>query len=65
MCSKPKMPAPAPAPAAPVPTTQPDTAEGVGRDEGDVRKGRKAARNSLRIDTNVSGGSGNGLNIPR
>ena len=68
MCkpSKPKAPTPAAQPAA---TVQQDTATGIEttQEEGinTKRKKGKDARGSLRIDVNVAGVGGKGLNIPR
>lgn len=68
MCkaSKPKTPPP---PAPPVPQVQQETAgkvetpsENVG--ENIKTKRRREGRNVLRIDVNVSGAGGQGLNIP-
>lgn len=71
MCkSKPKVKS-APPPAAPPVTITPKTAEGVeglAEDQGENvkrRKRRAGDRSSLRIDVNVVGLGGQGLNIPR
>ena len=61
MCSKPKPPPP---PAAPVTQLDADLAEAVTSGEKEKVKKRKGDRNALRIDS-PSGGSTNGLNIPR
>ena len=65
MCgSKPKTPPPPPPPAAPVTQLDADLAEAVTTDEKEKVKKRKGDRNALRIDA-PSGGSTNGLNLPR
>ena len=61
MCSKPKPPPP---PAAPVTQLDADLAEAVTSGGKEKVKKRKGDRNALRIDA-PSGGSANGLNIPR
>lgn len=69
MCksSKPKS---APPPAPPAPEVKQNMAtgmEGASEDTGEnvKAKRRRDGRNSLRIDVNVSGAGGQGLNIPR
>ena len=64
MCSKPKTPPTPPPPAAPAVQLDADLAEAVTTDEKAKAKKRKGDRNTLRIDA-PSGGSANGLNIPR
>ena len=65
MCgSKPKTPSPPPPPAAPAPQLDADLAEAVTSGGKEKVKKRKGDRNALRIDA-PSGGSTNGLNIPR
>ena len=64
MCSKPKTPPTPPPPAAPAVQLDADLAEAVTTDEKEKVKKRKGDRNTLRIDA-PSGGSTNGLNIPR
>ena len=65
MCgSRPKTPSPPPPPAAPAVQLDADLAEAVTTDEKKKVKKRNGDRNALRIDA-PSGGSTNGLNIPR
>ena len=65
MCgSKPKPPPTPPAPAAPAVKLEADLAEDVTTGGKEKAKKRKGDRNALRIDA-PSGGSTNGLNIPR
>ena len=65
MCgSRPKTPPTPPPPAAPVTQLDDDLAEAVTSAGKEKVKKRKGDRNALRIDA-PSGGSANGLNIPR
>ena len=65
MCgSKPKTPPTPPPPAAPVTQLDDDLAEAVTSAGKEKVKKRKGDRNALRIDA-PSGGSANGLNLPR
>ena len=64
MCSKPKTPPTPPPPAAPVTQLDADLAEAVTSTGKEKDKKRKGDRNALRIDA-PSGGSANGLNLPR
>ena len=64
MCSKPKPPPPPPPPAAPVTQLDADLVDAVTSGGEEKVKKRKGDRNALRIDA-PSGGSANGLNLPR
>ena len=71
MCkvSKPKSPPPPPPPAPPAPQVKQETADKVEPPSENVgenikAKRRREGRNTLRIDVNVSGAGGQGLNIP-
>lgn len=65
MCLTPKPPKLPPAPTIEPTKTPPKLATDTNKNERTRTRGRRAGRNSLRIDLAQTGGTSNGLNIPQ